>query len=192
MWSLKIDGRIPSFNEIGDYCSSSSSSYRSYYQHDLILQQPHLISSCSYPNDAGSHKKTKWKAKTSFIWKEEAKLATNWYYVLQYIVLTVQWWWDGTPQYVPPDLYMLCACDTMWDGSQTFAPQGTFCHIRHNTLCTSYKNISEFKTRPKYLAAFLFCYCVTQQDFWLILADQYYLDKMNKISSKYPFYFLIK
>ena len=26
------------------------------------------------------------------------------------------------PQYVPPDLYMLCACDTMWDGSQTFAP----------------------------------------------------------------------
>ena len=79
MWSLKIDGRIPSFNEIGDHCSSSS--YRSYYQHDLILQQPHLISSCSYPNDAGNHKKTKWKAKTSFIWKEEAKLATNWYYV---------------------------------------------------------------------------------------------------------------
>ena len=38
------------------------------------------------------------------------------------IVLTVQRWWDGTPQYVPPDLYMLCACDTMWDGSQTFAP----------------------------------------------------------------------
>ena len=72
MWSLKIDGRIPSFNEIGPLQEELLGS---------ILYFSSLISSCSYPNDAGNHKKTKWKAKTSFIWKEEAKLATNWYYV---------------------------------------------------------------------------------------------------------------
>ena len=103
MWSLKIDGRIPSFNEIGPL------------QEELLVYYTLVASSLlvvTLMMQEAIRRQNGKQRQASF-----GRRRRSWQPIgtMCRIVLTVQRWWDGTPQYVPPDLYMLCACDTMWD-----------------------------------------------------------------------------
>ena len=109
MWSLKIDGRIPSFNEIGPLQEELLVYYTLVASSLLVVT---LMMQETIRRQNGKQRQASFGRRRS--WQPIGTMCR--------IVLTVQRWWDGTPQYVPPDLYMLCACDTMWDGSQTFAP----------------------------------------------------------------------